>query len=111
METETNKKINFLDITIHKEGNNLPINIFRIPTAKDIIIPKVSCHPPEHKHAAIRKLLKRVIAYNLNTNNKKTEHDTIEHIPMNNGFETSIIKQLNKSTPKVNQNNKKNTWA
>jgi hypothetical protein len=46
METENDNKINFLDITIHKERNGFSFNIFRKPTATDIIIPKGSCHPP-----------------------------------------------------------------
>jgi hypothetical protein len=94
METETDNKINFLDITIQKEIDILSFNIFRKPTTTDIIIPRDSCHPPEHKHAAIRFLINRMNTYNLN--NKKAEHDTIERIITNNGYEASIIKQFNK---------------
>jgi hypothetical protein len=55
MQTETDN-INFLDISIRKEGNGVSINICRKPTATDVIIPKNSFHPPEHKNAAIRYL-------------------------------------------------------
>jgi hypothetical protein len=46
-------KINFLDITISKEINNVQVTIFRQPTATDTIIPNDSYHPLEYKLAAI----------------------------------------------------------
>ena len=46
METETDNKINFLDIIVKKDKNSFSFNIFRKPTATDIVIPKDSCHPP-----------------------------------------------------------------
>jgi hypothetical protein len=111
METENDNKINFLDITIHKERNSFSFNIFRKPTATDIIIPKDSCNPPEHKHAAIRYLLNRMDTYYLKDDSKKTELNTIKHILTNNRYETPILKQFNKSTTKANPNNNKTTWA
>jgi hypothetical protein len=63
MENETNNGINFLDITINKETNNFSINIYRKPTTTDVIIPQDSCHPHEHKHAAIRYVLNRLNTY------------------------------------------------
>jgi hypothetical protein len=48
--------------------------------------------------------------YNLDDDNKKAELHTIEHALMNNGYETSIIKQLNKLEPKNNQSPNKNRW-
>jgi len=75
------------------------------------IIPKDSCHPLEHKHAAIRYLLNRTNTHNLDNDNKEAELHTIEHVLMNNGYVTSIIKQLNKLEPKTNQSTNKNRWA
>ena len=49
MEEEKNNKINFLDITISKEENNISFNIYRKPTAADTVIPGDSCHPQEYK--------------------------------------------------------------
>jgi hypothetical protein len=43
---ETNKKINFLEISITRNDNFLSFSIYTI-------IPNDSCHPPEHKVAAI----------------------------------------------------------
>ena len=56
IEKETEGKINFLDITITRDLDKLSIDIYRKPTYSDAIIPHDSCHPTEHKLAAIRYL-------------------------------------------------------
>ena len=55
IEEEKDNSINFLDISIYK-SHTICFNIYRKPTATDIIIPKNSNHPPEHKMSAIRYL-------------------------------------------------------
>jgi hypothetical protein len=111
MENETNNRINFLDITISKETNNFSINIYRKPTTTDIIIPQDSCHPLEHKHAAIRYMINRLNTYQLNDDNKRTELNTIKQIVSNNGYNISTIQQLDKPTSKPSPQNNNNTWA
>ena len=54
LEKEQNNKINFLDITIIKNHDAFSFEIYRKPSTTDIIIPNYSCHPREHKTAAIR---------------------------------------------------------
>jgi hypothetical protein len=56
MEEEFENKINFLDITISKNENNIQFNTYRKPSTTDIITQNASCHPPEHKLAAVRYL-------------------------------------------------------
>ena len=53
-EEEQDNHIHFLDITITKNPKGLPFGIYRKPTTTDIIIPKDSCHPNDHKTVAIR---------------------------------------------------------
>jgi hypothetical protein len=60
LELETNNQINFLDITINKQVNKLTYNIHRKPTTTDTIIHNTSCHPTEHKIAAINYLMKLI---------------------------------------------------
>jgi hypothetical protein len=60
LEKEEDCKINFLDITIHRENNKLSVEIYRKPTYTDSIIPNDSCHPNEHKLAAVRYLYNRM---------------------------------------------------
>jgi hypothetical protein len=59
MEEETNNTIHFLDITISKTHDSLKFDIYSKPKSTNTIIPKHSCHPPEHKYAAINFLTDR----------------------------------------------------
>jgi hypothetical protein len=111
LETETNNYINFLDVSIQNTGNKLTFNIYRKPTATDVIIPIDSCHPPEQKHAAIRYMINRMNSYKLDNANKKSEQHTIEQIITNNEYDTSIIKRFGKSRHKDNINKNKDSWA
>jgi hypothetical protein len=65
LEKEVESKINFLDITIHRESNNLSIEIYRKLTYTDSIILNCWCHPKEHKLAAICYLYNRMNNYQL----------------------------------------------
>ena len=73
MEEEVDNRINFLDSTISRVDNTISFNIYRKPTATDII-PNDSCHPPEHKLAAIRYLTNCLSTYPRNETNKRTEN-------------------------------------
>jgi hypothetical protein len=109
MESEIDNQINFLDITIRKEKNNFTFNIYRKPTTTVTIIPRVSCHPPEHEQAAIRYLINRMNTYDLKDSDKVNEQNTIKQILHNNGYDTSTTIRLNNKEPKTKQN--KNKWA
>jgi hypothetical protein len=56
IEQEKEKIINFLDITTMKDEKKLAFDIHKKPTTTDTIVPNDSCHPEEHKLAAIRYL-------------------------------------------------------
>ena len=73
MEDEFKNKINFLDITISKDDNNIMFSIYRKPTETDI--PNVSCHPPEHKLAAVRYLTNRLSTHPTNNTEKEKENN------------------------------------
>jgi hypothetical protein len=60
IEKERNNQLNYLDITIDNTHNTFKFNIYRKPTATDIIIHNDSCHPPEHKNSAVRYLINRM---------------------------------------------------
>jgi len=85
-ETESDNRINFLDITIHRTPTNWMISIHRKPTFTDTIIPYTSNHPAQHKYAAIRFLYNRLDTYHLKDDEYKEEEDTIHDILSNNGF-------------------------
>jgi hypothetical protein len=67
IEEGTDNTTHFLDITITKTNDSLTFDIYRTPTT-DTIIPKHSCHPPEHISAAVNFLTKRRDTYSLNEN-------------------------------------------
>jgi hypothetical protein len=76
--------INFLHLTVTNHNNTLDCSIFCKPTTTDTVIHNASCHPNEHKRAAIRYLYYRLNTYRLWEENKKQE-DVIEAILQNNG--------------------------
>jgi len=94
LERETNRRINFLDITICREQNFFSVDIYRKPTSTDVIIPNDSCHPKEHKVAAIRHLHNRMDSYQLVPENLEKEHNKILQILNNNKYDTSILRTL-----------------
>jgi transposase-like protein len=110
MEAESNNQINFLDITIQKETDKFTFNMYRKPTATDTIIPRSSCHPPDHKQAAIRYMVNRLNTYNLTNSNKIQEHGVIRQILHSNGYDPSVTTRHNKRKKPVLKQNE-NKWA
>jgi hypothetical protein len=49
MEQEKDNRINFLDITTQRTGNNLTHSIYQKATATCTVIHNISCHPIQHK--------------------------------------------------------------
>jgi hypothetical protein len=85
-ETESNNKLHFLDVTIHRIPTNCKISIYGKPSFTDKIISYSSNHPAQHKYAAIRFLHNRLNAYHLHMEEYNDEVNTIRHIMSNNGF-------------------------
>jgi hypothetical protein len=98
-ESESNSCLNYLDITIHRTKSNMNFHIFRKPTFTDTIIPRDSCHPSEHKYAAIRYLYNRLHTYNLNEAKTK-EYNTISNILYNNKYHVQTTKLTQNETGK-----------
>jgi hypothetical protein len=71
MEEEIKNSIKFLDVTTSNDEHKISPNVYRKPTATDIIIPNVSCYPPEQKLAAIRYLVNRLSTYPINETKKE----------------------------------------
>jgi hypothetical protein len=88
-ELEVDNKLNFLDITIHKQNNSLQTTIYGKPTTTDCIIPYNSNHPNKQKQAAIRYFIKRVNDYPID--NEEKDINTIQHTAHNNSFPKQLI--------------------
>ena len=56
-------------------------------------------------------MINRMNSYRLNDASKRHEQHLIEQIITNNGYDTSIIKQVHKSRYKDNTNGNKDSWA
>ena len=94
MSTEENNTINYLDISIHRNNNNIGLNIYRKPTSTDTTIHFTSNHPHEHKIAAFRPYIHRMITLPITEKSKQEEWNTILTTTKNNGYPVSIINKL-----------------
>jgi hypothetical protein len=84
MEQQSQNKLNYLDLTITTQDNELNFGIHRKPTTTDLILHNTSCHPHEHKKSAINYLYNCINTYKLTKENKNKE-DIITQILENNG--------------------------
>jgi hypothetical protein len=109
MKKEINNKINFLDLSIEKTHNNIQLGIYRKPTATDLIIHNDSCHPYEHKRAAINFLINHMNKYPLSYNNRNKEETIIRTIFNNNNYPQNTIQQILK--PSEKNNTQKRKWT
>ena len=96
LEKEQHNKINFLDITITKNHDDLSFEIYRKPSATDIITPNDSCHPREHNTAAIKYYCNRMKTYKLTLESRQKETDNIQQILVDNKYDASSLKKFNK---------------
>ena len=92
--TEENNTINYLDITIHRNNNNVDISIYRKPTGTDTTIQFSSNHPYEHKIAAFKYYIHRMLTLPITEESKQEEWKTIITMAKNNGYPIGIINDL-----------------
>ena len=59
---DENNNINYLDLSIHRNNNNLQLGIYRKPTQTDTTIHFTSNDPLEHKLAAYKFYINRMLA-------------------------------------------------
>jgi len=90
---ESNGCINFLDLTITRRTSHLEIDTYRKPTATDTAIHFTSIHPNDHKLAAYRYYIERMLNLPLNAEHQKREWSTILHIAQQNGFPPTNIQK------------------
>jgi hypothetical protein len=111
IENEADKKLNMLDLIIHREHNKLNFTIYRKPTSTDILIHNSSCHPNEHELGSINYLINLLHTYPLLKDAKEAELD-IRTILQNNQYKLTHI--LTKDTDTKNLREKKHDnkkWA
>jgi len=108
--------INFLDLTITRRNTHIEIDIYRKPTTTHTTIHFTSTHPNEHKLAAYRYHISRMLSLPLKATQQKREWETILHIAQQNGFPPAMIhKQRHQIEHKAKhispQDRKNEKWA
>jgi hypothetical protein len=115
LEHEQDNQLNFLDLTISRRVYKIEFGIYRKPTTPDVIIPKNSCHPYQHKMAAPRYFLNRMNSYDIDPIEKTKELNTVTQLLQNNGYSAStVLRALNKkkhTEPKKEHEKPKQKWA
>jgi hypothetical protein len=91
---EDNAQISFLDILITRQKNDLSISIYRKPTTTNSTINYISNHPMEHKLAAFRYYINRMITFPLNEGNRNSEWNIIRNIAHKNNFPCNRINEF-----------------
>lgn len=94
LELEENKSLNFLDINITRVNNKLEFQIYRKPTQTDIAIPSSSCHPIQHKLAAFRSYIHRLMTVPLSRDSYVKELNVIYQIAIANGYNKQLVDSL-----------------
>ncbi|KAK5650241.1 hypothetical protein RI129_001270 [Pyrocoelia pectoralis] len=100
LETENNNSINFLDLTITRNTNNIEYDIYRKPTTTDVIIPFHSFHAPQIKSAAFNFLFNRLLTIPLSSVKYEKELNLIFQIGKNNNYPTDYIQHIYHKTKK-----------
>ena len=90
MEIENNRNINFLDLTVSHNGNNLKYKIFRKHTYTDTVIHSESHHPVTQKMAVFNSLVNRLLNVPLEREDYLNEVSTIKQIAINNRYKPTI---------------------
>jgi hypothetical protein len=96
MSTEESNTINHLDITIHRNNNNMDISIYRKTTCTDTTTQCSSNRPHGHKIATFRYYINGIITLPITEKSKKEKWKTILAIARNNGYPIRIINYLRK---------------
>ena len=71
---EENKNVNYLDLSIHRDNNNLQLGIYRRPTQTDTTIRCTSNHPLENKLAAHNFYINRMLSTPITEQARQQEH-------------------------------------
>ena len=74
----------------------MSIDIYRKPTYTGVIIPNDSCHPREHKMAAISYMYNRMNTYHLPPEKWQNENNNIQQILRNNGYRTTVLENTSR---------------
>jgi len=100
---ETNDKFNFLDLSITRKPTSLELDIYCKPTATDTTINFLSNHPLEHKLAAYRVFINRMLSLPLNEVRHKEWRSIRQTAHNNNNIPIHLTKLRHNIQKKLDQ--------
>jgi hypothetical protein len=90
--TSHDNKLNYVDLTITNEHDQLTFGIYQKPTTAALIIHNNnSCHTYEHKKSTINYLINQMNTYHITHKNKNQELETMWEILKTNEYHQQII--------------------
>jgi len=92
--TETDSRINYLELLITRNPTKLVISIFRKPTSTDTATNFYSNHSLEHKVAAYRFHIERIFTLPLAEEQQQEEWESIKQRARNNNYPINLFQKL-----------------
>lgn len=94
LEIESNKELNFLDLTVFRNCDHLSFKIYRKPTHTDHCIDYMSNHPDQYKVAFFNSMFHRLFSVPLEFKYFELELRTILQIANANHFSIETIRSI-----------------
>jgi len=91
---EENNTVIYLDLSINRNSNHIELGIYRKPTHMDIFIHRSSNHPYDHKLAAFKYYINRMVTLPITEQVAKQEWEKIIAMAHNNGFPEQTVQKL-----------------
>jgi hypothetical protein len=88
---EENNTISYLDLSINRNSNHIELGIHRKPTHMDIILHRSSNQPYDHKLAAFKYYINKMVTLPITEQAAKQEWEKIIAMPQNNGFPKQTV--------------------
>jgi hypothetical protein len=107
---EENNNLNYLDLSVHRNNNNLQLGIYRKPTQTDSTVHFTTNHPLEHQLAVYNFSINRMLTIPITEQAREQKWYTMRTTPRCDGFPLQIIRNLkNKLIFKTHTKNRKYT--
>ena len=92
MELEKDKKLPFLDVTVHRTGETLTTTVYRKPTHSGRYLNFSSHHPPSAKRSVVQALHHRLEYITTSEDDREKEKELIKRELKQNGYTDAFIR-------------------
>lgn len=94
MGTESNQKLPYLDILLHRKPDHIEFSIFHKPTSTDFLIPYSSNHPLSQKLASVNCFFHRLFHIPMSEENFNIELSCIATVASRNNFLPLLVHRI-----------------